>query len=62
MVHFLGHSNFDLVSFLLALFSARKVAQMTNEMVECCYHLRYHFTVCTVKEIEAKVTHLIKTF
>ena len=35
----LVHPNFDLVSSLLALFAARKVAQMTTEMIEC-YHLR----------------------
>ena len=39
VVHFLVHPNFDLVSFLIALFAARKVAQMTTEMIEC-YHLR----------------------
>ena len=39
LVHYLAHSNFDLVSSLLALFVARKVAQMTTEMIEC-YHLR----------------------
>ena len=33
------HSNFDLVTSLLALFVARKVAEMTIEMIEC-YHLR----------------------
>ena len=43
-IHFLVHPNFDLVSSLLVLFAARKVVQMTTEMIEC-YHLRYHFTV-----------------
>ena len=32
-------SDFDLVSSLLALYSTRKVAQMTTEMIEY-----YHFT------------------
>ena len=39
VVHFLVQPNFQLVSSLLALFEARKVAQMTTEMIEC-YHLR----------------------
>ena len=39
IVQILDDSNFDLVSSLLALFAARKVAQMTSEMIEC-YHLR----------------------
>ena len=39
IAHFLVHSNVDLVSSLIALFAARKVAQMTTEMIEC-YHLR----------------------
>ena len=38
IVHFLVHSNFD----LLALFAGKKVAQMTTQMTEC-YHLRQHF-------------------
>ena len=32
--HFLLHPNFDLVSSLLAPFAARKVAQMTTEIIE----------------------------
>ena len=43
IANFLVHPNFDLVSSLLALFAARKVVQMTTEMIEC-YHLRQHFT------------------
>ena len=39
VVHFLVHPNFDLVSSLLALFTAKEVAQMTIEIIEC-YHLR----------------------
>ena len=39
LVHFSVHPNFDLVSSLLALFVAKKVAQMTTEMIEC-YHLK----------------------
>ena len=39
IIHLLVHSNFDLVSSLPAIFVARKVAQMTTEMIEC-YHLR----------------------
>ena len=33
IVHFLVHPNFDLLSFLLALFEARRVAQITTEMI-----------------------------
>ena len=36
--------NFEIASSLLVLFAARKIAQMTTEMIEC-YHLRQHFTV-----------------
>jgi hypothetical protein len=39
VVHFLVQPNFELVTSLLDLFVARKVAQMTTEMIEC-YHLR----------------------
>ena len=39
IVHFQVHTNFDIVSSLLVLFAARKIAQMTTEMIEC-YHLR----------------------
>ena len=39
IVQTLVHSNFDIISSLLALFVARKVDEMTTEMIEC-YHLR----------------------
>ena len=39
LVYFLAHPNFDLVSYLLALFTARKLAQVTIEMIEN-YYLR----------------------
>ena len=42
------HPNFDLVSSLLALFEARKVAQMTTEMIEC-YQLR--ISTCRLTEV-----------
>ena len=52
--YFLVHPHFDLVSSILALFAARKVAQMISEMIEC-YHLRYTYFTVPQKRWEGKL-------
>ena len=39
LVHFQGHSHFDLVSLLLALFTNERVAQLKTQMIECSISL-----------------------
>ena len=46
---FLFHQNFNLVSSLLVLFAARKVAQVTTEMLS--FEITFHYTA---KQIGAK--------